>query len=66
MRLAGKKEGDRTPTVYVRITTPDGRANAHITVKDCTVAVVRDLIQTALNAEMEKENDKEPAHAGAS
>ena len=66
MRLAGKKEGDRTPTVYVRITTPDGRANAHITVKDCTVAVVRDLIQTALNAEMEKENDKEPTHAGAS
>ena len=66
MRLAGKKEGDRTPTVYVRITTPDGRANAHITVKDCTVAVVRDLIQTALNAEMEKGNDKEPTHAGAS
>ena len=66
MRLAGKKEGDRTPTVYVRITTPDGRANAHITVKDCTVAVVRDIIQTALNAEMEKGNDKEHAHAGAS
>jgi len=66
MRLAGKKEGDRTPTVYVRITTPDGRANAHITVKATTVAVVRDIIQAALNAKIDRENSEEHTHADAS
>ena len=67
MRLAGKKEGEPTPTVYIRITTPNGRANAHITVKDCTVAVVCDLIQGALDAAIDKrKTSEEHAHAGAS
>jgi len=66
MRLAGRKDATPGPTVYIRITSPHPKANAHITLKDTTVAVVRDLIQTALNAEMEKGNDKEHAHAGAS
>ena len=66
MRLAGRKDATPGPTVYIRITSPHPKANAHITLKDCTVAVVRDFVQAAIDAEMEKENDKEPTHAGAS
>ena len=50
MRQAGQKN-DKDPTVYIRITTPDGDANAHITLKDCKVKEVRNLIQAAVKKE---------------
>ena len=66
MRLAGRKDATPGPTVYIRITSPHPKANAHITLKDTTVAVVRDIIQAALNAKIDRENSEEPTHADAS